>query len=184
MDFLLESEIVVGLVGLLISAMLIYVGLRLAQSRVWLAGVAALALTLILVAVGFWVETDREQIRRSMNEIAIALRDNNHERVFSYFHPNATAGILQVKTELPQYTFKSARVTRVIDVSVNSSTQPPTAVSEFIASVKVMLNNPSLYDGPRDARRFIKVYWMKKNDRWLVRDYEHFDVMQAFREMP
>lgn len=182
MDFLFENEIAIGLVGLALSALLIFVGLRLAESRIWLAGFAALALTVLLVLIAFWIETDRQQIRRTMNEIAVALRENDHQRVVSYFHPNATEGIQHVETELPQYTFRSARVTRVVDITINSSTQPPTAVSEFIGAVTVTMNRNNLFDGPANARRFIKVYWMKKDDSWLVRDYEHFDVMQAFTE--
>jgi hypothetical protein len=182
MNFIFENEIVIGLMGLTFASLLIYAGLRLAESRVWISGIAAVAVTLFLVALSVWVETDNESLRRTMGEVATALRENDREKVFSYFHPNATEGIQHVRGELPLYKFKNARITRIVDISVNPTTQPATATSEFVAAVRVSHTNPNQYDGSYDVRRLVKVYWMKNEDSWLIRDYEHFDVMQAFTD--
>jgi hypothetical protein len=181
-DFLFENEIAIGVVGLALSVLVGFVGLRVGQLKAVYAAVGLGLLTAILCGLSVWIETDREQIRRTMNEIANALRENDHPKVISFFHPNATMGLQQVQGELPQYEFLDARVTRVRQIAINNTTQPPTAVSEFLAAIEVKLKNPSLYNGPRDARRFLKVYWMKKDDRWLVRDYEHFEPMRAFTD--
>lgn len=180
MNFLLESALLIGLVGGLLSVLAAYTGVQLAEKRVQMGAAMLFALTIVLVAISLWIETDREQLRRTMREMAVAVQNNDHERLFAYFHPNASSGVQHAKSEVPRFQFHQASVTSVRDIVVNDRTQPPTAITEFIAAFRVSSDSPQTYGAEFNSRRFVKVYWMKQGERWLVRDYEHADFMQGF----
>lgn len=180
MNLILENAVLVGIVGGVITGLVAFSGYQLSQMRLLIAAAVCCVLTIALVALSIAIETDREQIRRTMHEIAQAVQENDHERLVSFFHPNASAGVQHARTEVPRYRFQQASVTSIRDMIVNSRTRPPTAITEFIAAFKVSSDNPQTYGAEVNARRFVKVYWMKQNDRWLVQDYEHAEFMQGF----
>ena len=84
----------------------------------------------------------------------------------------------QWKQELPNYQFEEARVTTVKEISVNLETTPPTAIAEFNVAVSISNNGARI-----PVRRFVKVYFMKKDGKWMVRDYEHFDAAAGFSNL-
>lgn len=176
MQFVLENAMLIGVVGLLITGMVGYTALQIGQSKLFYAALAILSGTFALVLTSIWIETDREQIRRSMNEIAEALHQNDHPKVFSFLHPNASEGIQRAKAEVPSYTFHRAKVMDVREILINNRTNPPTAISDFVASFSVSsAGSRQVYDADVNVLRSIKIYWMKSGDRWLIRDYQHSD---------
>lgn len=176
-QFLFENPLWIGVCGLFVA---LVAGLLWTQSGARAAGLAAVAaaiLTVILVVVSVRVETDRETIQRTINEVAEAVQANDLKRVISFIHPNATEGVARAEQELPQYTFREARMTRLKSILVNRRSTPATAIAEFHVIVDLEI------DG-QHARipRFIKAYFVEDQGRWLVRDYEHFEAGVGFRE--
>lgn len=180
MQFLFENAVLVGVVGAVLTGLTAFAGGRLSDRRLLLGSAALLMVTILLVAISIAIETDREQLKRTMREIASAVEQNQHEKVFSYFHPNASLGVQHAKSEVPRYRFHQASVTSVRSMTLNPRTNPPSAITEFIAAFKVSSDRPDAYGADFNSRRFVKVYWMKHQDRWLVHDYEHSDFMQGF----
>lgn len=180
MGWLYENPLGIAIVGLIASALIAYAGLHVGETKPLFAAGGVLILTGLLSGLSIWVETDKEQIQRTIYEIATALRNNDHSSVFSYIHPNSMEGLQQAKAELPRYTFHDARVTSLRKVEVNLLTRPPTAASEMLVAIEISSQRPDMFGGQSDVRRLVKVYWMKKDDLWLVRDYEHSDFMDAF----
>lgn len=171
-QFLLESPFSVGLCGGLIVLAL---GVWWTQSGARVAAALAAAAALIttgLVIVSLQIETEREQIRRTIAEVADALDNNNVPLAVSYIHAGAAAGLQRASQELPQYTFHEARVTRMHSIEVHPQLAPPAAIAEFNVAVEVEAGGQKI-----PVRRFVKVYFVKQGDRWLVRDYEHFDPL-------
>lgn len=176
-QFLFESPLWIIVCGLFV---VLVAGLLWTQTGARAAGLAALAafiLTVILVAVAVRVETDREKIHRTINEVAEAVEGNDLKRVTSFIHPHAVEGVARAKQELPQYTFREARMTRLKSILINRGSVPPTAIAEFNVIVDLEI-------GGQHARipRFVKAYFVEDQGHWLVRDYEHFDVGVGFRE--
>lgn len=180
MNLILENAVLIGVLGGAITGLIAFAGYQLSQMRLLTGAAACGALTVALVALSVAIETDREQIRRTMQEIAETIQENDHEGLFSFFHPNASAGVQHAKSEVPGYKFLQASVSSIRDIIVNSQTRPPTAITEFIAAFKVSSDDPQAYGAEVNARRFVKVYWMKLDERWLVQDYEHAEFMQGF----
>ncbi|QDV24329.1 hypothetical protein [Aureliella helgolandensis] len=175
-SFLYESPVLLTVCGL---TLVVLAALFWTQTgnrpTLYAAGLLA-ALTLILLLISLQVVTPREEIKGILDEVAAALESNDREKVYSYIHPNAQPTVQQARTELPNYEFQRARVTRIKLISVNPSTQPRSAIAEFNVVVNLSTQGQQI-----NVPRFIKVYFMENNGRWLVTDYEHHSPMQGFQ---
>jgi hypothetical protein len=178
LDILLEHPVTVGLTGATACAVAVFAWLQSAQKAALYTFIGLAALTIILVFISLQVVTDRERIESILYEVATAIEANDHEKVYSFIHPNAVDGNEQVRAELPRYKFKEAKVTSIKSIVVNS-TKPPTAIAEFTVVV-----NGEFQGYAGKAGRFLRVYFMKRDERWLVHAYEHFDIQAAFTNNP
>lgn len=175
-SYLYESPLVVGIAG---CAMAIVAGLFWTQTGDKIALYSAIglaAITVLLVGVNVQVQTDREKIRVIMDEVADAVRKNDHDKVFTYMHPNSIEGLRRAKAELPGFEFSQARITRVKSIDVNPDTTPPTAIAEFNVFVEVKMSGQNF-----KVPRFVRAYFMDRDGKWLVKDYEHFEPTAGFR---
>lgn len=179
LEFILEHPLMLALAGAAAVGLAVFIWLQTAHRAALQASIALGLLTIVLVVLSLQVETDREAIRRTLDEVADALERNDFEFVYSYMHPNAEAGVQRARGELPNYTFSEARVTRVKEIQVNHTTTPNTAIAEFNVFVKVGTQGQSF-----NVPRFVKIYFMKRGERWMVRDYEHFEPTAGFRNTP
>ena len=176
-EYLLESPFSIGIVG---GSCAVLAGFLWTQTGNKAAAVTAAMLALLtlgLVALSVTVETDRERITRMLNEVASALQRNDRSFVLSNIHPKAAATVQRAKTELPRYNFSEARVTRIKSITIDTTSQPETAIAEFNVIVALTFDG---YSGK--VPRFIKLYLAKHEGRWLVRDYEHAEPTAGFRE--
>lgn len=171
-QFFLESPVALSLSGFFIALATVF---WWTQTGARIAAISAAMVTLvtaILVLVSLRIETDREQIRQTIDQVAQALEANDFPRVFSYIHPGATEGVARAKEELPSYRFLDARLTRLRSIEVNRRASPAAAVAEFNVAVEIERAGQRV-----PIRRFVKVYFAQQAERWLVRDYEHFDPL-------
>ncbi|MCA9132734.1 MAG: hypothetical protein KDA45_06255 [Planctomycetales bacterium] len=177
--FFLESPWMLGICGVVLFAAAVLVWTQTGMRAALFAALAVAALSLGLLFVSLRVQTDRELIAQTIDDAAHALKQNNWERVASFIDPGATEVVTRAKNELPQYQFSEARVTRIKSIAVNSHTRPPTAVAEFNVFVALERQGQEF-----KVPRFVKIYFMQKGGRWLVRDYEHFEPTAGFRDTP
>jgi hypothetical protein len=161
----------IGLAGAVVVGIALFVWLQMASKAALYTAIAGGLITVGLVFLNVRVVTDRERIEQVLHEVAALLRTNAHGKVYEYIHPNAAQAVMRAKSELPNFKFADARVTRVREINVNPHTPPPTAVATFMVVVDVGIAQQIRYKGPR----LIRVYFMKRGDQWLVRDYQHTD---------
>lgn len=175
-EFFFEAPWMVGAVGLVISLLAGFIWTQTAHPAALYSTIGAAVVSLLLVMVNLQVVTDAERIRGIMDDVARDLQNNDRQRVYSYLHPNAVAGLKRAQAELPKYEFVEARITRVKSIDINLESSPPTAISEFNVFVKVKAHGQTFR-----VPRFVKVYWMLRDEEWMVRDYEHYDPTMGFR---
>jgi hypothetical protein len=168
LELLYEHPLIIGLAGGAATALAIFIWVQAGRKEGLIAGVVCLVLTVGLVLLSINIVTDRERITQLLDEVAAALEVNDHEKVYSYIHPNAVEGVQRARGELPRYVFSEARVTRVREIVVNRQTTPPTAIAEFTVVVNVGFQGMQ-----HKVPRLVRVYFMLRDDRWMVRDYEH-----------
>ncbi len=178
-DFLLESPVLLGVSGMLVSGTILFFWTQTGHKAALYSGGIVAAVTAVLMTISVQIETDRERIEKILNQVADALERGDYEKVYGYIHPNAAQASRRARSELPNYRFTDARVTRIKSITVNRSSTPPTALAEFHVMVAGDMNGH-----PFKLPRFIKVYFMDRNGTWLVRDYEHFDAATGFRNTP
>ena len=167
-ELLFEHPLMIVVGGIALAGLAIFLWVQTAKKEMLYGGIVLLVLTALLAAVSLQVVTDRERIIQILDEVAVALENNDYETVYAAIHPNSQEGVQRAKAELPNYTFKEARVTRVREISVNRDSTPPTAIAIFTVVVDVAANGQS-YRVPR----LVKIYFRERDGRWLVHDYEH-----------
>ena len=176
-QLILESPTTIGIGGLCAAGLAGFFWTQTGhKAAAWFA-VGLLILTLGLIAVSIQVETEQEKITRMLNDVASALKRNEHAYVFSHIHPQAVTTVQRAKSELPRYNFTEARVTRIKAITIDDTRKPETAVAEFNVVVALTLDG---YGGQRPL--FVKLYLNKQDDRWLVRDYEYSEPTAGFRQ--
>ena len=174
--FLFENPLWLGICGTFVAIIAAVLWMQTGARSAAVTAAVSCVLTILLVLVSLRVETDREKVIATINQVANAVESNDLERVLSHISPNAAQGLMRAEQELPLYNFREARMTRLKSVLVNRNSTPPTAMAEFSVIVDVEANG-------HQARipRFVKVYFIDDDGRWLVRDYEHFEAGAAFR---
>lgn len=172
-SFFLESPIWLGMTGGVIVAIAGYVWSQTGAKSALIATAGLLAVTILLVMVNIQIDTERESVTKLLHEIAAYVEANEYETVIGFIHEAAGDAVSRAKAELENIEFSDARVTRIKDITVNNSTSPPTAIAEFNAVAKLSSRG---FSGT--VPRFLKVYFRRVNDRWLIYDYEH-DAPQA-----
>ncbi|MEM7478934.1 MAG: hypothetical protein AAF483_28460 [Planctomycetota bacterium] len=135
--------------------------------------------TLLLVMLNIQVQTETELIRETLHDVAASLEKNDHRAIERAIHPNASEAVQSAKKNLKSFEFEDARVTRIKSIDINES-KPPTALAQINVVVDVNLKGT----GKGRGARFVKVYFMKKDDRWLVQDFEQFEPTAGFRDSP
>jgi iron uptake system EfeUOB component EfeO/EfeM len=178
MNTVLENAIGVAVFGLLLAAAFGYAAVQIGQRNLLIVATSIAALTMTLAAVSHLVQTPREQLVEAIEAVADAVRANDIDRAISFVHPNAKPIEQRARTEMSSYTFLEAKVTSIRSVDINQNSKPATATTEFVARIKVR-GDQRIYGMQGTAIRLLKVYWLRSGDRWLVNDYEHFDVRDA-----
>lgn len=176
-QFFLESPVALGLCGFFVALATAFWWMQTGARMAAIGAAVVSVVTALLVLVNLNIETDREQIRRTIDLVAEALKANDFPRVISYIHPGAAEGVARAKGELSNYHFLDARLTRLRSIEVNRRASPPAAIAEFNVAVEVEREGHRV-----PIRRFVKVYFAQQAERWLVRDYEHFDPLAGIEE--
>ena len=128
------------------------------------------------VALERYIETDREALRRTLKEIATAIKADDVTTVKSYTAPDAeklrglaVAGMGMAKLSLVHFGN--------VEIKINDSTVPTTAELRFIVSFRGSSRDRSFVLG--DAEFFDRfsftAIFEKHGDRWLATDDVLFD---------
>ena len=145
------------------------------RRAVWLLAVPV-ALAVAVFLVSWLVETDREQILRSIDEIADHANEQRYERIGDYLDSQFTLRDLTVPgvAEAVKYAGQRARghgfrTVRVTDAAVDvqgrfASADVQTLVETQGGSVPIRW----------------QLTWVKIDDRWLIRAVKDYQVRFAF----
>ena len=137
----------------------------------------AFLLAIIPIVIDALVETEREQLQRTVREMARQVRANDIEGLLDFIHPDARTTRYRIENEMPQYKFSACSVSGFKSITIDES-NPDQAEVRF--SVFVNVNAPTYnYNGPtyRDVvLRFVRVgqHINTGRDLWLVNGFNHY----------
>jgi len=131
-----------------------------------IAGVGVV--TVLILALEWFVVTDKEVVEYSLSGACHELEANNVNGVLSYIDPKSPA-YGRLKSELSRFRVSRASYNR-LDVKVNRNTNPPTATADFMGYIQAKDTRGEI---PFEtvARRFT-VELKLEGDRWLLKSYK------------
>jgi hypothetical protein len=177
---LLEQPLLILLSGLLVVVILVAFGLLVKKLPLMLAAGAVAVLTIGLLVLERWVVTEREQVERTLHDIAATVRTGDVEQLLRYAHSSAESVRQQARAEFHLYEIEEVRITQVWEIGIEPERAPPRAVADFNVSVRGARIGGSGF-GTRRVVRFVRVTLEKEAGEWKVVSYEHDDPRRPLR---
>ena len=176
-EFLFENPITIAVTGAALTVVAAITWIKGGYAAALYSALALFLLTILLVVMNLQIQTDREKVEGVMSQVASAVQRNDLPGVLQHVHTSRSSGRDRAKSELPSYKFSEARITGIKKIEVNSDTNPPSAIAEFNVSVSLTARSQPFNHIPR----FVRCYFLREGDRWLVTDYEHFEPTYGFK---
>ncbi|HJN07416.1 MAG TPA: hypothetical protein QF564_01905 [Pirellulaceae bacterium] len=175
---LLESPILVIVIGLTTAALLGGLWLQTGKRILLVLLVAILALTAAGIIFERSVETDREQIEKTLHRIARDIERNDRPAVLAHIHSQATHIRQAAATETAMYEFEQVKIKSNLQIDVDASTEPKTGTARF--NVVVIGSGGGLGKGRR-VPRYVTLELEQEDGAWRVLNYDHEDASMGFK---
>lgn len=145
------------------------------------APVIALLIPAAWTLAAHW-QTDREQVRDLIYEIADAVEQNDHERVLAVVGDSQTRQ--RARSELQNWVFNVAEVNRIRSIDVVAGSIPKVANVDM--TVKVDLRQRKGRGMTARFPRRLILKFEKAADQWKVVEYRHLSPVgkDRFSEVP
>ncbi len=137
---------------------------------------AALALMIIPLVIDRLVETDQEQLKRRIYEMARCVSYNDVNGLLKYVHPEAIWTISQIESEMPTFKFSSCNVAQFNNISIAEDQ------SEAQVTILVFVNvhAPNYNDHHGLANRRVRLDFKRgDDDQWKVTGLDYGEGLQS-----
>jgi hypothetical protein len=169
MTFFTENGLAIAVIGGLAMTLTLvfFMARRTGGSLGALA--AAVGATLLLLAIEWFVQTDREQIALAAAAAYGAVEANDVNGVLAVIDPAATTMRSDVQALMPMIKVEKARSLGSTEITIDDTVNPPTATS----SSKAYLDGVHGQSGGRVAyfNQQVDLHWVKRGNQWLMNDY-------------
>ena len=171
MEWLTESPVHSIMIGILLTSF--FTLMWFITRRLFFLGFAGLALAAMITAVvaGQLIDTDREQLKQNVFQVADAVQSNNVRGVVDFVSPQARNTILRIQYEMPNYDFRKCRVIGFNYVDVPEESSPLQATVDFVVGFDVDATRTYDYNG--SGTRRVTLTFEKQGDSWKIIDYRH-----------
>ena len=186
MGWLLEKPLFIVAIGLLTSALLGGFWLQTGRKPLVYALALVVSLTCALVLLERAVETDREQIEATLEQISRDVERNDLDAVLRYLDPTATEIRRRAAAEFARFEFQRVSIKQNLEISIQADQQPAAATATF--NVVVVLSERSGLHRERSGMReeirapqFIMLNLRKEEGTWQVTDFDHQPPQAGFQ---
>lgn len=176
MTFFMENGLAIAVIGgLAITLTLVFFMARRTGGTLS-ALAAAVAATIVLLAIERFVQTDQEQVVSAVHDIYAAVDQNDVDGVLALIDATPSEAQLrdQVKALMPMVKVESAGSGRNVEVTLNEAATPMTATTSsraFLNGTHIQTGHPVPYVNQR-----VDMEWVKNGDQWLLKGYTaYFD---------
>lgn len=163
MNWVFESPLTILMLGALCVVGLGVAWLKFGRGQLLVGAVAALAITAVLLLVEQMTITDREQIRRLIEQAVSDVESNDASAVLSHIHSRAQTLRDGAQSGMRQYRFKQV-IARSPDIAVDRSKSPATARIEFHVNVTAI----QLSYGQAQFPGFVEADLELENGHWRL----------------
>jgi hypothetical protein len=177
-DFVLESPVTILLVGAIVTGVTAYGALQTGNRLAWQGSATLGVLTIVLVALSLWIDTDREEVREFVLETARELEANESDKVIAKIHPQATHELLEARSRLASIQFNVAKIKTFHGIDVKSTPTGRTATVRMNAYIE------AVYQGNRgSAPRWVQLSLEEQEGLWRIVALEqrapHYESLNA-----
>jgi hypothetical protein len=174
MTFVTENGLGIAVIGGLVVTLTLVFFMARRTGASLSAFAAAVGATIGLLAIEWFVQTDREQVASAVHGIYAAVDQNDVEGVLVLIDPKATQIRADVQALMPSVKVESAGSGRNIEIALDESATPMTATTTsraFLNGTHVQTGHPVPYVNQR-----VDMEWVKNGDQWLLKGYTaYFD---------
>jgi ketosteroid isomerase-like protein len=135
-----------------------------------LCGVA-MAITAAIVLLSFLVETPREQVERTIHRLAMAVQQNDIDRVLSLVVADDVRMRDAAKREMGDHHFVMCWVTKVQEIQLDESAAPSQA--HALVNVVAQVDQSRHYDAGRGAVKLWLDLRKDSDGQWRVSGYRY-----------
>jgi hypothetical protein len=167
-NYVAENAVPIWAGGAVLATMALVV---YCQSRANAALVALLiiaALTGGLLVFEWAMETPREAVERTLDEIAAAIEANDLPVLLTYIAPTAPKVRTDAETLMPLVIVKSASVPGTPKITIDEAAKPHTATAKCQGVIKLIVKQNRV-EAPYMDR--VTIEFVQDGERWLIRDY-------------
>ncbi|MBX3416672.1 MAG: hypothetical protein KF851_03640 [Pirellulaceae bacterium] len=144
--------------------------------RNWGIGLAVLMVGLVIFERLY--VTDRERLDQLIYHLADEIQRNDVDGLLSYVSENSPQTYQRIKKEIPDYRFRSCRITRRNDLQIDYDSTPLRAKIDFSVVVDVDATIRYGYNG-RAQRNVILTFEKEGDAQWRVVGFDHYDPRDA-----
>jgi hypothetical protein len=168
MNWLAENALAIWAIGAIALSMALVVYFQTRSPRSQLAMVLVVVVTAGLLIAEHLLESPREAVARTLDEIASAVRSNDMPLVLSYIDPAAAQLRNEIETAMPLATIEWAGIIGEPLITLDPADEPTQAHVECRVIVHGTLNRGGMKGG---QMAHCIVNFTRQGDRWLVLDY-------------
>ena len=156
--------LVVGAIGLTIAIMVyLTTGSRGSQTAIGIV----LLLTLGGLLTEWWIETPREQVATTLQQLLDEIETNDLPGVLSYLSPNAGDVRSDAETLMPKLKIDRANSAGEVEITLDDESNPTEATAKFKGFIVATDISSGIRGGYNDG---VTVLFERADNRWLVRE--------------
>ena len=170
MTWVVEEPLYIAIMGIVTIAILAFGWMQTSYRPLLYGTVAAAVMTLLLLIVEQWVETESEQLAAALEQMAADVKRNDLEAVLNDIASTAPETRARARSEFPDYSFSRVDIKRNLEITVDSDRQPPRATATFNVAVDGVFKASRT---PFRQRFFVELTLVKEDGRWRVATYSY-----------
>ena len=168
MNWLAENALAIWAVGAVALTMALVVYFQTGTRNSQYAVAIVVLVTAALLATESMLESPREAVARTLDEIAAAVRANDMPAVLRYIAPTAAELRKEIETAMPLATIERAAIIGTPQIMLDPSDEPTQATVQCRVFVHGALKNGGMKGGQIAA---CNIVMERDGDRWLVSSY-------------
>jgi hypothetical protein len=173
-EILFESPLIVLAFGVVFTLITGYAWFQTGNPWARNSAFGCLLLTVFLVWLGNYIQTDKERVQSMLLETALALQNNDFEKVRQRIHPKATDVVQAASDRLKEVRFSAARISRIHEINVS---QGPTLTAQVRANVFVDVESQGFQ---AKTPRWVLLDLEEHEGKWKVVHFEHRNPQHEF----
>ncbi len=177
MTWILEEPIYIVILGVLVLGFLGFALMQTGYRSIFHAMLPVVALTVGLLILEHSVETDKEQVEATLQQIARDVEANDLDAIYAHIYSGAPEILARAKREFPRYTFGRVKIKNNVEVVFENDQQPRKAIVTFNVVVDVRQGS---FHHPH-VPRFVRVTLALEDGKWRVAAYSHSDPIKTFQ---